>query len=175
MPIYTKTGDAGTTGNLLGKRMSKSDQLAQVLGTLDELNSWIGVCRATSPLTLSKFLEREFRLIQNNLMCVATGLAGSKKRIDVGEVERMEKMIDKLTEELPILTKFIYPVGFLQLTRTVARRAEREVVSYKEQIGELPDDLALKYLNRLSDVLFTLGRWVNFKTGVAEEKWEDKS
>lgn len=162
-------------------RMSKGDQLAQVLGTLDEVNSWIGVCRATSPLTLSKILEREFRRIQNNLMLITTGLAGSKKRMKTGEVKHLEVLIDKLTAELPPLNRFIYPVGYLQLARAVCRRAERSIVELS--INNAPSgpplnlrggwgSYVLRYLNRLSDALFTMGRWVNFKTGIAEEKWE---
>jgi len=155
-------------------RMSKGDQLAQVLGTLDEVNSWIGVCR--SQLSVDSYqlttIDKELKRIQNNIMIITTSLAGSKKRMKPGEVKHLEILIDKLTEEMPPLNKFIYPVGYLQLARAECRRCEREVVSYQLTVSSLPDGQILRYLNRLSDALFTMGRWVNFKMGIVEEKWE---
>lgn len=148
--IYTKTGDRGTTGTFRG-RMAKSDQLAQALGTIDELNSWIGVCRHHAPH------DDELKRVQNNLLTIGSQLAGSEKRIRPGETAHLEKLIDKLTKDLPKLSNFIYPKGNLQIARAVCRRAEREVVS-----AEIKEKNILKYLNRLSDALFTLGRWVNW-------------
>ncbi len=178
--IYTKTGDKGTTGTMQG-RMSKGDQLAIALGTIDELNSWIGLCR--SELENSKYeilrskeflkLKEELRRIQNNLLNIGSGLAGSGKKISAGETTRLEKYIDKLTEELPKLSNFVFPVGYLQVARTIARRAEREVTKLNVDGGELKVEKNVqKYLNRLSDALFTMARWVNFKTGIKEEVWK---
>ncbi|KKT81269.1 MAG: ATP:cob(I)alamin adenosyltransferase [Candidatus Azambacteria bacterium GW2011_GWA1_44_9] len=156
--IYTKTGDRGTTGTFHG-RMAKSDQLTQALGTIDELNSWIGLCR-------SQIFNTELKKIQNNLLTIGSQLAGSEKRIKPGETAHLEKLIDKLTKDLPKLTNFIYPMGYLQVARAVCRRAEREVVA-----AAIKEKNILKYLNRLSDALFTMGRWVNFKLGWEEEVW----
>jgi len=172
--IYTKTGDRGTTGTFHG-RMAKSDQLATALGAVDELNSWIGLCR-NSPLTPLFIKERgtkgvslgdELKRIQNNLLTIGSQLAGSEKRIKTSETAHLEKLIDRLTRELPKLSNFIYPTGYLQVARSVCRRAEREVVA-----AGIKEKNILKYLNRLSDALFTMGRWVNFKTGMKEEMWK---
>ncbi len=165
--IYTKKGDKGETGTFHG-RMAKFDALPEAIGSIDELNSLIGVCRiSTSPLPLSTIVERELVRIQNNLLTIGSQLAGSKKRLRPSEVTRLEKLIDKLTDEMPKLSNFIYPVGELQLARAVCRRAERRVVAL-----ENTDKNILKYLNRLSDALFTMGRWVNWKMGMKEEVWK---
>lgn len=175
--IYTRAGDRGTTGTFVG-RMAKSDQLATAIGTVDELNSWIGMCKETvspssvPPLNLRGGKKRgvilgvELKRIQNNLLTIGSQLAGSEKRLGNEETKRLERLIDKLTKELPKLTNFIYPIGPLQVVRTVCRRAEREVVATARK-----DKNILKYLNRLSDALFTMGRWVNFKIGIKEEVW----
>ncbi len=158
--IYTKTGDKGNTGTFYG-RISKSDQLAGALGAIDELNSAIGVCRhATS-------LDEELRRMQKNLLTIGSSLSGSGLKISGSETTNLEKLIDKLTKELPKLANFIYPIGQLHLARAICRRAEREVVAL-----EIKDKNILKYLNRLSDALFTLGRWTNFNMGVEEEVWK---
>lgn len=172
--IYTKKGDKGETKTMRGA-MSKGDQLAIALGTVDELNSWIGAIRfenykhqITNDKSKSNFkIEKELKRIQNNLLVIGSGLAGSNKKLKPGETRRLEKMIDKLTVELPTLSNFVFPLGYLQVARTVARRAEREVV--KTEVATKP---VLKYLNRLSDALFTMARWVNFKDGLIEEIWK---
>lgn len=157
--IYTKTGDKGTTGTFFG-RIDKSAQLARALGAVDELNSWIGMSRHKT------LLDEELKRIQKNLLTIGSSLSGSGLKVSSSETTRLEKLIDKLTKELPKLSNFIYPKGPLQIARSVARRAEREVVAL-----EIKDKSILKYLNRLSDVLFTLGRWVNHKAKIAEETW----
>lgn len=159
--IYTKTGDAGKTGTFKG-RMSKSDQLAIALGTVDELDSWVGLCRTQYPI-----LDEELHRMQNNLLTIGSGLAGSGKNIAEGETERLEKIIDQMTSELPALSNFVFPVGYLQVARTVARRAEREVVKAEAASADV-----LQYLNRLSDGLFTMARWMNAKLGLQEEVWK---
>lgn len=158
--IYTKTGDRGTTGTFHG-RMSKGDQLANALGAIDELNSAIGACRHRT------LLDGELKRIQKNLLTVGSSLSGSGLKISSGETRHLEKLIDKLTKQLPKLSNFIYPKGLLQIARSVARRAEREVVSL-----ETKDKNILKYINRLSDALFTLSRWVNWERGIEEEVWK---
>lgn len=154
--VYTKKGDKGETGTFHG-RISKSDQLAITLGTIDELNSWIGVCGQ----------DKELYRIQTNLMTINSVLAGAKaQRFKGTETTHLEKLIDKLTKDLPELKNFIYPVGFLQVARTVARRAEREIVKL-----EIKEKNILKYINRLSDALFTLARVKNKQAGIAEVTW----
>jgi len=188
--IYTKTGDKGNTGTFYG-RISKSDQLARALGAVDELNSWVGLCRSyispslIPPLTSQDASRRidlrggkrakrgggdidaELKHIQKNLLTIGSALSGSGLKITAAETRNLEKLIDKLTKDLPKLANFIYPKGELQLARSVARRAEREVVAL-----EIKDKNILKYLNRLSDALFTMGRWVNAKQGKEEEVWK---
>ena len=165
--IYTKTGDNGETGTMKG-RMSKSDRLATALGNIDELNSWIGVCRSQSNF------DEELKQIQNNLFIIGSILAGSKAhRFKGSEVTKLERLIDKLEEKLPKINNFVYRVGYVQVARSVARRCERAVVSYQLSVtsGVEQLDNILKYLNRLSDALFVMARWVNLKTGLEEEIW----
>ncbi len=186
MPIYTKKGDGGSTKTFKGP-ISKSDQLAITLGTIDELNSWIGVCRQEifnlqftiyNQFSKSKFsndkLDAELRNIQTNLMTINSVLAGAKaQRLRGSETRWLEKLIDKLTLELPELKNFIYPVGYLQVARAVCRRAEREMVSYlgSEAQRFKGAKLILKYINRLSDALFVLARYHNHQTEIKEEIW----
>ncbi len=156
MPIYTKKGDKGETGTFRG-RISKSDQLAITLGTVDELNSWLGICGQ----------DKELQRIQTNLMAINSILAGSKKhKFGSYETTHLEKLIDKLTRDLPELKNFIYPVGFLQVARTVCRRAEREIVKL-----EIKEKNILKYMNRLSDALFVMARTKSKQAGIAEVTW----
>ncbi len=170
--IYTKTGDEGTTGTLLG-RMSKSDQLAHTLGSVDELNSWIGLCRSEMPKQLA-VMEKVLKDIQNNLMVIGAVLAGSKGvKISAAETEKLERLIDNLSNDLPKLDNFIYPGGILSsahlhIARTVSRRVEREVVALAQANKHV-----LTYLNRLSDALFTIARWINWKLGGLEETWRE--
>src|SRR3990170_3262108 len=106
--IYTKTGDGGTTGTFYG-RIAKSDQLAKALGAIDELNSWVGLSRHQTPL------DEELKRIQKNLLTIGSSLSGSGLKIPVGETKNLEKLIDKLTIDLPKLANFIYPKGYLQV------------------------------------------------------------
>lgn len=158
MPIYTKKGDKGRTSTFLGEA-DKSDELVEALGSIDELNSWIGLCRGS-------VLDGELKNIQTNLLIIGSSLAGSRKMLRDEETKKLEKLIDKLTDELPKLANFIYPVGEMQVARAVARRCERNVVKV------LASKNILKYLNRLSDALFVMGRWINFKSGIQEEVWK---
>ena len=165
--IYTKTGDKGETGTMKG-RMSKSDQLAAAVGSIDEVNSWIGLCRSQSNF------DKELKQIQNNLFIIGSILAGSKvHRFKGSEVTKLERLIDKLEAKLPKINNFVYPVGYLQVARSVARRCERAVVSYQLSVtsGVEQLDNILKYLNRLSDALFVMARWVNLQSKIPEEVW----
>jgi cob(I)alamin adenosyltransferase len=167
--IYTKTGDGGMTATLDG-RVSKADQVAVALGTIDELNSWIGVCRYEIQNKKLK-MDDELRRMQKNLLAIGSAIGGSGLKITGAETIRLEKMIDRMTGELPKLRNFIYPTGEggaaqLQVGRAVARRAEREVIA-----AGISDKNILKYMNRLSDALFVAARYVNHESGGKENTW----
>ncbi len=170
--IYTKTGDKGTTGTING-RHKKSDQLPVALGSVDELNSWMGFFRASVSMQDERFLgiDRELLEMQNNLLIIGSILAGARNKIKRQEIRNLEKLIDRYTDELPVVRNFIFPVGNLQVIRSVARRAEREVVLYKNE-GGVVDVNILAYLNRISDALFVLGRWVAKETRLEEKIWK---
>jgi len=184
--IYTKTGDRGQTGTMRG-RTGKDEAEVSLLGTIDELNSWLGLIRGQ--LKAAGFEKRgrdryvrnidgELRRVQGNLMKMSASVAGSKAKVfKKHETERLEGLIDRMGGELPVLKNFIYPTGigpagYLQVARSVCRRVERKLVGFsggrdQKSLG-LP---ALAYVNRLSDALFVLARWVNLKMGGDEEVW----
>lgn len=182
MKIYTKTGDAGQTGLYGGERVSKTAQRVEAYGTVDECNSVIGMVRAAlEDAELDEVLAR----VQNALFDVGADLAtpeGSKyekklSRIDAEDVEGLERLIDGYQEQCPPWSNFIHPGGnpaaaALHLARTVARRAEREVLRLEEQ--ESINHEVARYLNRLSDFLFILARVVNARSGVSEAGWHVK-
>lgn len=178
MKIYTKTGDKGETSLFGGKRVPKDTLRIEVYGTVDELNSAIGICRA---INKRKIIERVLKQIQNDLFKLGADLASalsvSKKyemRIQRTDIVQLEKQIDHFNSYLKPLKYFIIPGGnhlssLLHFTRSVCRRAERLTVKLmrKEKLGEFP----IIYLNRLSDLLFILARWVNHTAKIKEEKW----
>ena len=177
MPIYTRKGDRGKTSLFDKKKVWKYDLKVEAYGTVDELNSTIG---AASAFVSIKKINLELEEIQNDLLEIGSSLAVSKtlsaKQLSK-RPEEFEKLIDELTIQMPKLSKFILPGGgragsFLQLARTVSRRAERKVVhlSRKEPV----DQIILIYLNRLSDLLFTMARFVNFKEKQKEQIWRKK-
>lgn len=153
MKIYTKTGDKGETGLFGGKRVKKSDKIVEALGSIDELNATLG--------TLDIPLED----IQKDLMVIAARIAGFPKRKALS-VKKLEKEIDKMQEELPELRNFILPKGQIHLARAVCRRIERRIIDS----GFRRND-TLKYLNRLSDYLFVLARFINYKNKIKETVW----
>lgn len=178
MKIYTKTGDTGTTSLFSGGRVPKTHLRVEAYGTVDELNSHLGVARAHQPSTQTDlWLER----VQNQLFHLGADLATPLDakaewvvRMDNATITWLETSIDQMTAELPALKNFILPGGTLaaaqlHIARTVCRRAERLVVDLQAQ--EPLGDYALPYLNRLSDWLFTLARWENQHMGILEEKW----
>lgn len=178
MKIYTRSGDDGSTSLFSGGRVSKTHLRVESYGTVDELNSVLGLARALKPsdATMDK-LER----VQNHLFHLGADLATPMDaksewvvRMDEEKVAWLEATIDQMTADLPPLAAFILPGGTpaaaqLHVARTVCRRAERLVVAlaYQEEVGEL----VIQYLNRLSDWLFTLARWENHQAGIAEAKW----
>jgi cob(I)alamin adenosyltransferase len=176
--IYTRTGDDGTTGLIGGRRVSKDDLRIEAYGCVDELNSILGLALCqTMPSGVSDLLRR----VQDDLFTVGAQLATPGGAADsarpgfaaltAGAVAFLEKGIDRFEAELPPLRQFILPGGtmpaaWLHLARTVARRTERSCVSLSHADTVAPE--VLSYINRLSDLLFVLSRFVNMKSGVAE-------
>ena len=180
MRIYTKTGDSGETGLLGGIRISKSHLAIQVCGALDETNSFIGLARSHG---LPDDVDTLLGAIQNDLFDlgarVAASLGESSKvpRFPESRLTELETSIDKFDQELPPLKSFILPGGNLgastvHLARSVCRRAERQLVQLIEAVDEIGLSDELIYLNRLSDVLFVLGRLINNRANCEETLWE---
>lgn len=169
MPIYTKKGDRGETGLFNGKRVAKTDAIIEAIGSVDELNAQIGVVKNPS-----RFLDK----IQNDLFAIGSILAGAEMKIDLAKrVEEMEKEIDGMWGKMPPLKNFILPTGQVHVARAVCRRAERSVVflATRTQNPASPAgrlEPILKYLNRLSDYLFCLARYENWKRGIKEVEWK---
>ena len=187
MKIYTRTGDAGETGLFGGLRVGKDDPRVEAYGTVDEANSTIGMARAVIARTVKKDRRRHeveamLARIQNDLFDLGADLCtvfGKDKkdrpalRIVPSQTERLEREIDAMNGELAPLTSFILPGGseaaaHLHLARTVARRAERRMTALAAKQAVNPE--AIKYINRLSDHLFVLGRRLN-DNGAADVLW----
>ncbi|MBX5146424.1 cob(I)yrinic acid a,c-diamide adenosyltransferase [Rhizobium lentis] len=180
--IYTKTGDDGTTGLASGRRRRKDDLRVEAYGTIDEANSAIGLARLhTSGLPE---LDAMLMSIQNDLFDLGADLATPDTgeppayeplRIVETQLGRIERDIDRLNAELDPLKSFILPGGspaaaHLHLARTIARRAERLMVTLARRDGEIVGEPALKYINRLSDFLFVAARHANDR-GRADVLW----
>ena len=170
MKIYTKTGDAGETSLFGGARVPKDDSRIEAYGTIDELNSFLGVARASWPASP---IDQHFDRIQSDLFDIGAHLAspGTSRfaGVDPEHVVELERAIDAMESELEPLRNFILPGGsapaaHLHVARTVCRRAERLVVA-------LHDESSIVYLNRLSDFLFVAARFANRKHGVADVPW----
>ncbi|MDB4915594.1 MAG: hypothetical protein JWM95_3238 [Gemmatimonadetes bacterium] len=181
MKIYTKTGDAGSTGLFGGGRVQKDDQRVEAYGDVDELNAFIGLARAAGPMPR---IDEVLVPIQRDLFAEGALLATpdrekmaqhlQKARIDEERIAELERAIDDADRELEPLRAFILPGGTpkaaaLHVARTVCRRAERHVVHLQHDV-QLPP-LAVIYLNRLSDLLFTLARLANQLGGAGEVTW----
>ena len=180
MRIYTKTGDDGTTGLLGPGRVSKDDLRVDVYGTVDELNAALGVARSHG---LDAEADGLVGRLQEELFVLGSALADPNpggpfhRAITAGHVERLESAIDRLEEELAPLSQFILPGGSpagaqIHLARAVCRRAERLAVTLAHRPGEDVPAVIIAYLNRLSDLLFELGRAVNRRAGVADVVWK---
>lgn len=184
--IYTRTGDSGQTGLVTGERVSKADLRIAAYGDVDELNSALGMARATNRArpdgaagrtTLEEWLrdvQNELFLVGGDLACVLAGRPPQMKVITEAESTRLEQRIDQMNESLGPLTEFILPGGGrlgaeLHLARTICRRAERGAVALAGR--EPVDSATVKYLNRLSDFLFVAARWAAKQCGEAEELW----
>ena len=178
MKIYTKTGDQGTTSLFGGKRVSKADLRIDAYGTVDELNSFIGLVRDQE---VNQKRKEVLISIQNKLFIIGSILAtepgNTKVKIPAlreEDIQFLEKEIDAMETELPPLRFFILPGGhsaisFCHVARTVCRRAERLTTALNDQ--EKIEVMVLKYLNRLSDYLFVLSRKMTQELGVEELPW----
>jgi cob(I)alamin adenosyltransferase len=173
MAIYTKKGDKGETGLFnQSKRIPKDDLQVEVLGTIDEANSFLGL--ATSFFS-EQYLKNKITQIQRTLFRLGSIVAGAKVSIPDSIVSKYEKEIDIWTNSMPKLTNFIFPGGCqasaaLFASRAVVRRLERLLVKLNNQKVIKPSILI--YINRLSDYLFTLARYVNYINKEKEEIWE---
>jgi cob(I)alamin adenosyltransferase len=181
--IYTRTGDGGSTRLATGAPVSKASLRVESYGGVDETNAAIGQARqhTAGDATLDAMLER----IQNDLFDLGADLATPEQhgkpaweplRIVDSQVDRLEQEIDLLNGEMSALTSFVLPAGSpaaaaLHVARTVCRRAERTCVALSEMEGEIVGKPAIKYLNRLSDLLFVAARWTNDK-GKADVLWK---
>ena len=185
MKIYTKTGDKGTTGLFGGTRVPKHHLRIESYGTVDELNSYIGLVKDQA---IDNDTKTSLIKIQNDLFTLGSMMAtpseketlkNGEQRLNIPEVDTksvtyLEKEIDKMNEKLPKMTHFILPgghttVSYCHIARCVCRRAERLSVSLHQQEGINP--IILTYLNRLSDFLFMLARKLSKDLSVQEVKW----
>jgi cob(I)alamin adenosyltransferase len=185
--VYTRTGDHGETALVGGRRVPKDSPRIEAYGTIDELNAIIGLARVFNaeqkkPGKRQRWLDEVLRRLQNELFDLGSELATPVDaayegmfRVGPGQVTALERLMDECQKELTPLKSFVLPGGgrvggFLHQARTVCRRAERRVLelSRVETIGEWP----LTYVNRLSDLLFVLSRWVGKHLGETEYLWQ---
>ena len=180
MKIYTKTGDSGETSLLGGKRTYKCCIEMDAIGEIDELNAYIGLIIAELDKNKYPEIKKNLIQIQNNLFIIGSNLAAVQTDLEdipklaEDDINTLEKLIDKLDEGLPVLNQFILPGGnqtasTSYLARTVCRRAERKIIdlSQKHEI----DNIIKQYINRLSDYLFVLARWLNYDNNIEEIVW----
>ena len=180
MRVYTRTGDDGTTGLIGGTRVQKYDLRLEAYGTVDELNSWIGLIRSQE---ISRSDIKDLIEIQNKLFVISAHLATDAAKVDIADklscceddILFLESTMDQILDTLPPLKNFLLPggsnaVSYCHIARTVCRRAERR--AYKLSSGTPVPAVVLKYLNRLSDYLYVLSRKVAKETGIEEIPWK---
>lgn len=162
--IYTKTGDKGETSLASGQRVAKTDVRIEAYGTVDELNSWIGLLAVTVN-------EEQLHWIQNKLFNLGAELSDAPGEwITETDVRQLEEWIDAMVNETPKQHSFILPAGSegvcrAHVCRTICRRAERRMIDAKA------DPIALQFINRLSDYFFVFSRYLNHKNGEKESIW----
>lgn len=178
MKVYTKTGDEGKTGLLGGTRLLKSDLRIEAYGTIDELNSHIGMVRDQA---VNQPISAELIAIQNTLFIIGSHLASDpeKSKVVIPDIEEskitlLEEHIDKMDQKLPEMRNFVLPGGHVSIStghiaRCVCRRAERIVIHLS--IDQPVNKNIIKYLNRLSDYLFVLCRWMTVQLDAEEVPW----
>ena len=185
--VYTRTGDGGETALVGGRRVPKDSPRIEAYGTIDELNAILGLARVFNAERLAegeghRWLDEVLRRLQNELFDLGSELATPEDgvyegmhRVAEAEVKGLEKLIDRCQEELLPLKSFVLPGGgrigaFLHQGRTVCRRAERQILRLSRAEATAPGPL--RYVNRLSDLLFVLSRWVARRLGEPEYLWE---
>lgn len=181
--IYTKTGDLGTTILIGGTKVSKSHLRIESYGTIDELNSYIGLVYDTVGIPESKIILRE---IQDRLFTIGSSLACDPEKetlmkipdLKEEDILQLEKEIDKMTNVLPVMKSFILPAGHIAVStihvaRCICRRAERVCV-HLQQDALYVEPLIIKYLNRLSDFLFVLARYTGHLLNIKEVPWKPR-
>ena len=167
--IYTKTGDKGETSLANGLRVSKTDARIEAYGTVDELNSWIGLLRTNCA---REELDNQLSWIQNKLFNLGASLSEAPGEwITEADVQQLEKWIDAMQNEVPKQRAFVLPSGSetvcrCHICRTICRRAERRILAVET------DSVNLRFVNRLSDFLFVLARFWAFIGGEKEENWQ---
>lgn len=181
MKVYTKTGDKGQTSLFGGKRVSKSDLRIEAYGTVDELNSWVGLIR-DQPIEdahVKTLLE-----IQDRLFSLGSILASDPEKplkniplVEKEDIGFLEREMDRMDEELPAMKSFVLPggdsiVSYCHLARCVCRRAERMVIRLSEE-SAVPE-IVVQYLNRLSDYFFVLSRKIALEKNVTETPWKPR-
>ncbi len=185
MALFTGKGDNGTTKTFNcppGKRISKSSAIAEALGSMDEVNSFLGLCKVKSKESgyffQGRTLDEIVHEIQQNLFIVQAELAGADKSIEKEKVSKMENLINEIEKELPPIRSFFISGGtelaaLFDVSRTLARRAERRVVAVQASLmseeGREIGEHTRAYLNRLSSMLYALARLANHKAGITEE------
>lgn len=175
MRIYTKKGDSGYSKLVKGSKIQKSHLVFELLGAVDELNSLLGICN----LFTDKKIKEILRYIQDYIFTLGAYISGFKidnfqENLNIN-TEKLEYLIDYYDSKVPALTNFILPGGsegssFLHLSRAVCRRLERILVSCSKKNTELRK--SIKYINRLSDLLFVLARYDNYKHGIKDIIWK---
>jgi len=185
--VYTRTGDRGETALVGGKRVPKDSLRIEAYGTIDELNSIVGLARVFNEESLDageahRFLDEVLCQLQDELFDLGSELATPPEffqqgmyRVGGGEIARLEKLMDKCQKDLEPLKSFILPGGgrigaYLHQCRTVCRRAERDILRLSRE-EEINPEL-IKYVNRLSDLFFVLSRWIAKQTGEQEYLWQ---
>jgi cob(I)alamin adenosyltransferase len=181
--IYTKTGDGGKTSLIGGTKVPKSHIRIQAYGTVDELNAYIGLLGDQLVDTHSREMLRE---IQDRLFTIGSSLACDPQKdiamkipdLTESDILLLETEIDAMNEELPEMKSFLLPGGHISVStahicRTICRRAERVIVEL-DSLEPLEEPFIIKYLNRLSDYLFVLARWIGLRAGAVEIKWKPR-
>ncbi len=181
MKIYTRTGDKGKTSLLGGTRVSKSDDRINAYGTIDELNSFLGL---VGDLDHDEIRVKFMHTIQSRLFTIGSALAAEtdkakkiKPDLEESDIKALEESIDIMNESLPVMKNFIIPggnqlVSSTHIARTICRRAERLTIKLSE--AEFIEDIIIKYLNRLSDYLFVLARKQGVDLNVKEIPWKPR-
>jgi cob(I)alamin adenosyltransferase len=181
MKIYTRTGDKGMTSLLGGSRVSKNHVRIEAYGTVDELNSYVGLLR---DLDTNKDRRVLYMHIQDRLFMMGASLAQEssketkfKSDLSQKDIEELEQVMDTMTNDLPEMRNFILPgghqlVSFAHIARCVCRRAERRVIELAE--SDIVEEDVIVYLNRLSDYFFVLARKLSAELGVEEIKWSPR-